>query len=111
MSLHISESEWLEAGFKQYFSYADVHRNTLSEVCILGDFVEETMYGNTMQRIVRIIPIKQNVYEYSMFTDEFVGVHRRIISALTFDVKDSIYNDFSLRFHCEITLGLYFQAR
>ena len=105
------ESEWLAAGFKQYFSKIDVHRNTLSEVCILGDFVEETAYGNTMQRILRIIPIKQNVYEYSMLTDQFVTVHRRIIKALTFDIKDSIHNVFLQDFKCIITLGLYFQAR
>ena len=105
------ESDWLKDVFKQYFSKVDIHRNTLLEVCIFGDFVENTAFGNVMQRILRHIPIKQNVYEYAMLTDEFVNVQRRIINVLTFNIKDSIHNVFLLDFKCTITLNPYFQAR
>ena len=89
----------------------DMKRFTLERICVFADFVKETQVGKECHQLLRIVPMRAQVLEYSMLVDEYVEGQQRMISSLNFLIKDSLHNPMSMYFTCMLTLAMYFREQ
>src|SRR5277367_1452148 len=65
--------ELKEAYIFEYFKM-DMKRFTLERICVFADFVKETLVGKECHQLLRIVPMRAQVLEYSNLVDAYVEV-------------------------------------
>ena len=101
----------LKEGYIFDYSKVDMKRFTLERICVFADFVKETQVGKECHQLLRIVPMRAHILEYSMLVDEYVEVQQRTISSLSFLIKDSLHNPIPMYFTCTLTLAMYFREQ
>src|SRR5277367_7161149 len=88
----------LKEGYIFDYSKVDTKRFTLERICVFADFVKETQVGKECNQLLRIVPMRAHVLEYSMLVDEYLDVQQRMVSSLSFLIKDSLHNPIPMYF-------------
>src|SRR5277367_1773459 len=106
-----SERVELKEGYIFDYFKMDMKRFTLEIICVFADFVKETQVGKECHQLLRIVPMRAQVLDYSMLVDEHVEVHQRMVSSLSFLIKDSLCNPIPMYFTCTLTLAMRFREQ
>ena len=106
----------LKHGWEIELSNIDLHRNNLTLIWVLADFVGTTMIGNMKLPILRMVPIQagSGLFEHSIFAlQNYVPVKRRQIQNLGISIRDKIHgcNNESLITLDRIIITLHFRLR
>jgi len=101
----------LKEGYIFDYSKVDMKRFTLERICVFADFVKETQVGKECHQLLRIVPMRAHVLEYSMLVEEYVEVQPRMINSMSFRIKDSLHNPIPMYFTCTLTLAMHFREQ